>query len=56
MGRQIMLDLEALIALILQFNKARENSKLTEFEYLLYEAACNRLAKELASEELDYDS
>jgi hypothetical protein len=50
-----MFDLEALIALVLELRRAREHT-LTEFEYLLYEAACNRLVKELKGEGLEDDS
>jgi hypothetical protein len=47
-----MIDLEAIIALILEFKRKNDKVILTEFEYLLYEAACNFLARELKGEEL----
>ena len=45
-----MINLEAIVALILELKKSKP---LTEFEYFLYEAACDFLTKELKSEELE---
>ena len=50
-----MIDLEAIVALVLELKKTQKERVLCEFEYLLYEAACVFLTKELKGEELgDY--
>lgn len=48
----MIVDLEAIVALILELKKTQSNRLLCEFEYFLYEAACNFLTKELKGEEL----
>lgn len=50
-----MIDLEAIVVLVLELKKERSRASLTEFEYLLYEAACDFLTRELKREGLgDY--
>jgi len=46
-----MISLDAVVALVINFKNT--DRALQEFELLMYEAACNLLAKEFKGEELE---
>lgn len=51
----MIFDLEPIIAIIIEFKKSLNNGRcLNEFEYMLYEAACDFLTKELKDESRNY--